>query len=98
MASVAVSGSTAAVTPVSAGTSAVTVTATDATGSNRVATQSFVVTVLRPFSDHPIVPGETPVRAVHGAESYGTGCETIRNGRRTRVTSAPSRIARARAT
>ena len=42
--------------------------ATDTGGSNRTATQSFRVTVLQPFTDDPIVPGETPVRTVHFTE------------------------------
>ena len=42
--------------------------ATDTGGSNRTATQSFRVTVLQPFTDDPIVPGETPVRAIHFTE------------------------------
>ena len=50
------------------GTSAIRVTATDAGGSNTSATQTFRVTVFAPFTDHPIVPGETPVRAVHFTE------------------------------
>ena len=66
--SVAVSGSTVTVTPVAEGTALVTVTATDSGGSNTSATQSFEVTVARVFTDHAIVPGETPVRAVHFTE------------------------------
>ena len=65
VASVAVSGSRVTVTPVSEGTALVTVTATDTGGSNTAATQAFTVTVPRSFTDHPIVPGVTPVRAVH---------------------------------
>ena len=45
VATVSVSGSTVAVRPVSAGTATVTVTATDETGSNTSATQTFEVTV-----------------------------------------------------
>ena len=56
------------VTPVSEGTALVTVTATDTGGSNTAATQAFTVTVPRSFTDHPIVPGVTPVRAVHFTE------------------------------
>ena len=70
--SVAVSGSVVTVTPVSEGTTTVTVTASDPGGSNTVATQMFrvtvSVTVRRSFTDYPIVPGETPVKAVHFTE------------------------------
>ena len=68
VASVAVAESRLAVTPVALGTATVTVTATDPGGSNTSATQRFEVRVLLPFTDHPIVPGETPVRAVHFTE------------------------------
>ena len=68
VAAVTVSGSTVTVTPVRTGTATARVTATDAGGSNTPAIQSFAVTVVAPFSDHPIVPGETPVRVVHFAE------------------------------
>ena len=68
VASVSVVGSGVTVTPLSEGTSLVTVTATDVDGSNTAATQSFRVTVRRPFTDHPLVAGETPVRAVHFTE------------------------------
>ena len=66
--SVSVSGSRVTVRPVSAGTAAVTVTATDIDGSNTTATQSFAVTVARLFTDHPIVAGVTPIKAVHFTE------------------------------
>ncbi len=68
VASVSATGSVVTVTPVSEGTSAVTVTATDTDGSNTSATQTFAVTVLESFSDHPLVPGVTPVKAVHFTE------------------------------
>ena len=68
VASVSVSGSVVAVTPAGAGTAVVTVTAADAAGSNTAATQTFSVRVVRPFTDHPIVPGVTAVRAVHFTE------------------------------
>ena len=51
---------------VDAGTATVEVTATDAGGLSAV--QSFRVRVTAPFTDDPIVPGETPVRAVHFTE------------------------------
>ena len=59
-----------AVMPLSAGKASVTATATDFGGSNGTATQTFMVTVtvLRPFTDHPIVPGVTPIRAIHFIE------------------------------
>ena len=68
VAAVSVSGSRVTVTPRGPGSTMVTVTATDVGGSNRTATQSFGVTVLQPFTDDPIVPGETPVRAIHFTE------------------------------
>ncbi len=60
-----VSGSRVTLSARALGSAVVEVSATDAGGSS--ATQSFTVTV-RPFTDHPIVPGETPVRAVHFTE------------------------------
>ena len=51
---------------VGAGTAAVEVTATDPDGLS--ATQTFRVRVTVPFTDDPIVPGVTPVRAVHFTE------------------------------
>ena len=69
VATAAVSGSTVTVTPVAPGTATVTVTATDTGGSNTPATQTFAVTVPRPFTDHRIVPGVTPVKAIHFTES-----------------------------
>ena len=65
---VSVSGSRVTVTPAAPGSTTVTVTATDTGGSNGTATQSFGVTVLQPFTDHPLVPGETPIRAAHFTE------------------------------
>ena len=59
-------GSTVTVTPAGAGTTAVIVTATDDGGLS--ATQTFTVTVLRPFTDDPLRPGTTPIRAVHFTE------------------------------
>ena len=64
----AVSGNNVTVMPAGTGTATVRVTATDAEGSNTTASQSFAVTVVARFTDHPIVPGETPVRAVHFTE------------------------------
>ena len=68
VAAVSVSGSRVTVTPQAPGSTMVTVTATDTGGSNRTATQSFSVTVVQPFTDDPIVAGETPIRAVHVTE------------------------------
>ena len=68
VASVRVAESRVTVTPMSRGSATVTVTATDVGGSNTAAIQSFTVTVVAPFTDHPIVPGETPVRAIHFSE------------------------------
>ena len=68
VASVSIAGSAVVVTPAGGGAAVVTVTATDAAGSNTTATQTFRVRVVRPFTDHPIVPGVTPVRAVHFIE------------------------------
>ena len=68
VASVSVAGSTVTVTPAAPGAATLTVTATDTGGSNRTATQSFTVTVPRPFTDHPIVRGVTPIKAIHFTE------------------------------
>ena len=72
VAAAAIFDSTVTVTPTGEGTATVTVTATDAGGSNGTATQTFTATVgptgARRFTDDPIVPGVTPVRAVHFAE------------------------------
>ena len=70
VAGVSLSGSLVTVSPASEGTARVTVTATDAGGSNTAATQSFAVTVgaAGSFTDHPLVAGVTPIRAVHFTE------------------------------
>ena len=72
VASVEVSGSAVTVSAVSAGTATVTVTATDTRGSNATATLTFRVTVggvpLTTFTDDPILPGVTPIKAVHFTE------------------------------
>ena len=72
VASVAVSGSTVMVRAVATGTATVTVTATDIGGSNKTAALGFRVTVervpLTPFTDDPILPGVTRVKAVHFTE------------------------------
>ncbi len=72
VASVVANGSTVRVGAVSAGTASVTAAATDTSGSNTTATLAFGVTVRVPsdltFTDDPIVPGVTPVKAVHFTE------------------------------
>ena len=70
VASVLLSASRVTVTAVSEGTTVVTVTATDVDGSNTPTTQTFTVTVgtRAPFTDHPIVAGVTPLKAVHFTE------------------------------
>ena len=70
VATVSMSGSNLAVTPVAAGVAIITVTATGA--DNSIATQRFRVTVLAvtaatTFSDR-LVPGTTPLRAIHFLE------------------------------
>ena len=65
------SGAAVMLTPVAAGTATVTVTARDPDGAS--ATQSIAVTVqpaggVNGFTDDPLVPGVTPVRAVHFRE------------------------------
>ena len=66
VASVSVSGSAVVVTPWTDGTATVTVTATDPGGL--IAAQSFPVRVTGRFTDDPIRPGVTPIRAVHFTE------------------------------
>ena len=68
--SAAVSGARVMLWAMADGTAVIQVMATDTGGLS--ATQSFSVTVRvgvpPPFTDHPIVPGVTPVRAVHFTE------------------------------
>ncbi|MDE0002429.1 MAG: M60 family metallopeptidase [Rhodospirillaceae bacterium] len=69
VAAVAVSGDRVTVRPVATGTATITVTATDAGGSNTAATQTFTVEVVRvAWTDDPIRPGVTVVKAVHFTE------------------------------
>ena len=70
VASAAVSGSWLTVTAGAAGVATVTVTATDTGGADTAAAQTFTVTVAVPrsFTDHPLLPGVTPVRALHFLE------------------------------
>ena len=65
VATVTVVGATLTVSPLRVGTATIEVTARNALGT---ANQAFGVTVLQPFTDDPIVPGETPIKAVHFAE------------------------------
>ena len=76
------SASTVTLTPVAAGTATVTVTASDPDGET--ATQSISVTVragggANGFTDDPLVPGVTPVRAVHFRE-LRTRIDALRTG------------------
>ena len=68
VAAVALAGSMLTVTPVGPGSATVTVTATDPGGAS--ATQQFEVAVAAraTFTDHPITPGATPIKAVHFVE------------------------------
>ena len=61
-------GARVTLTAAALGTAAIRVSATDAVGQS--AAQSFTVTVSRtaPFTDDPLRPGVTPVRAVHFTE------------------------------
>ena len=63
-------GTLVTLTPVTAGAATITVSATDVGGSNATAAQRFVVTVVETaaFTDHPLRPGVTPIRAVHFLE------------------------------
>ena len=62
------SGARVTLTAATLGTASIRVTATDPAGQS--AAQSFTVTVTRtaPFTDDPLRPGVTPVRAVHFTE------------------------------
>ena len=76
------SGSTVTLTPGSPGTATVAVTARDSGGLS--ATQSIAVTVqaaggVGGFTDDPLVPGVTPVRAVHFRE-LRTRIDELRTG------------------
>ena len=61
-------GARVTLTAAALGTAAIRVSATDAAGQS--ATRSFTMTVTRsaPFTDDPLRPGVTPVRAVHFTE------------------------------
>ena len=68
VASVSTAGSMVTLAPVRPGSATVTVTATDPDGLT--AAQTFAVTVAAraAFTDHPIRPGVTPIKAVHFIE------------------------------
>ena len=71
VARVRMTGGQLALSPVAAGAATITVTATDAHGSNTNAAQRFVVTVTpsaAAFTDHPLRPGATAIKAVHFLE------------------------------
>ena len=68
VATVSLPGSTMTVQATGPGTAVVLASATDTGGSNGTARHTFLVTVARPFSDSVIVPGETPVKALHFTE------------------------------
>ena len=74
-----VSGARVTLTAAAVGTAAIRVTATDPAGQS--AAQSFTVTVSRsaPFTDDPLRPGVTPVRAVHFTE-LRTRIDGLRGG------------------
>ena len=63
-----VAGPEVTVTPVSAGMATVTVTATDPGGLNGMQQFTVAVAAARTFTDHPLRPGTTPIKAVHFRE------------------------------
>ena len=65
VATAVVAGSQAAVTPVSEGRATVTVTATDTGGLSAMQQFAVAVVVSSTFTDHPLRPGTTPIKAVH---------------------------------
>ncbi|MCY4506224.1 MAG: M12 family metallo-peptidase, partial [Acidobacteria bacterium] len=73
------SGARAILTAAALGTAAIRVSATDPAGQS--AAQSFTVRVTRsaPFTDDPLQPGVTPVRAVHFTE-LRTRIDGLRRG------------------
>ena len=82
VARVRAAGAQVTLTPVAAGASTITATATDTGGSNTTAAQRFVVTVVQAetaFTDHPLRPGVTPIRAVHLLE-LRTRIDGVRGG------------------
>ncbi len=68
VARVQAAGAQVTLVPTAASATTITVVATDAAGSNATTAQRFVVTVTpsaTAFTDHPLRPGVTPIRAVH---------------------------------
>ena len=61
-------GARVRLTAVGLGRTAITVTATDPGGLAAVRTFTVAVSPQAPFTDHPLEPGITPVRAVHFTE------------------------------
>ena len=82
VAAVRAAGPRVTVTAAGAGAAAIRVTATDPGGLEAV--QSFTATVTvtapAPFTDDPLVPGATPVRAVHFTELRAR-VDAVRRGR-----------------
>ena len=68
VAAVAVSVDTVTVTSLRPGSATVAVTATDPDGLSATQTFTVVVAARATFTDHPIVPGTTPIRAAHFTE------------------------------
>lgn len=68
VAAVAVAADTVTVTPVRLGSATVTVTATDPVGASATQQFSVVVAARATFTDHPIRPGTTPIKAIHFIE------------------------------
>ncbi len=68
VAAVAVSADTVTVTPVRPGSATVAVTATDPASASATQRFSVVVETRATFTDHPIRPGTTPIKAVHFIE------------------------------
>ena len=81
VAAVRAAGGRVTLTAVGEGAAAIRVTATDPGGLS--AAQAFAVTVTAtappPFTDDPIVPGATPIRAVHFTE-LRTRIDAVRRG------------------
>ena len=68
VAAVTLAGSTLTVTPVSPGAATVTVTATDLAGASAMQQFGVAVAARATFTDHPITPGATPIKAIHFLE------------------------------
>ena len=68
VAAVALSGNILTVTPVRPGSATVTVTATDPGGASAMQQFGVAVAVRAAFTDHPVTPGATPIKAIHFVE------------------------------